>query len=260
MHKSSFLEDSEARLKQSGGLRLSLAIESSTRDASLVLADCGHPILYLPLNPQFRTAATISESIAVLLAKAEELGRSIDYVAVADGPGSFTGLRIGVTSAKTLTYALQCRLVGVDSLAAIASGLWESFPDAQEVIVALNAYRSQVFAARWTPQQWRDASLSGDFTAQSDVWSAEQWNDELAKTSANTIVGAEAILAKRLTSLNVSSPGDASSIPATVVTVEPSARQVAKLAHQLALLGRFTSAMELMPRYLRDSAAEEKLG
>ena len=232
-----------------------------------MLADCGEPLQHIPLNPQFRTAATISESIAALLAKAEEIGSPIDYVAVADGPGSFTGLRIGVTSAKTLAYALGCRLIGVDSLAAIASGLWEKFPGAQEVIVALNAYRSQVYAARWTAAQWRDACSSGDFTKQSDVWCAEQWNDELAKTSANTIVGAEAILAKRLTSLKESSPDDVSSIPddvssipATVVTVEPSARQVAKLAHQLALMGKFTSPMELLPRYLRDSAAEEKLG
>lgn len=260
MSKSPLLEQPDAQLKQSGGLRLSLAIESSTRDASLVLADCGEPIQHIPLNPQFRAAATISEAIATLLAKAEEIGHPIDYVAVADGPGSFTGLRIGVTSAKTLTYALGCRLIGVDSLAAIASGLWESFPDAQEVIVALNAYRSQVFAARWTPQQWRDASSTGDFTAQSDVWSAEQWSDELAKSSATTIVGAEAILAKRLNSLKKSSPGASSPIPATVVTVEPSAHQVAKLAHQLALMGRFASPMELLPRYLRDSAAEEKLG
>lgn len=260
MRKSSFLEDSDARLEQSVGQRLSLAIESSTRDASLVLADCGEPIQYIPLNPQFRTAATISESIATLLAKAEEIGSPIDYVAVADGPGSFTGLRIGVTSAKTLAYALGCRLIGVDSLAAIASGLWENFPDAQEVIVALNAYRSQVFAARWTAAVWRNACSSGAFTEQSDVWRVEQWNGELAKTSANTIVGAEAILAKRLTSLKESSPDDFPSIPATVVTVEPSARQVAKLAHQLALMGKFSSPMELLPRYLRDSAAEEKLG
>ena len=45
----------------------------------------------------------------------------IDGIVVAKGPGSYTGVRIGVTTAKTLAYALNTKLYGVSSLAALAA-------------------------------------------------------------------------------------------------------------------------------------------
>ena len=66
-------------------------------------------------------------------------------VSVADGPGSFTGLRIGVTTAKTLCYALELPLVAIDSLAAIAATALHDHPAYERIWAVLNAYRGQVF-------------------------------------------------------------------------------------------------------------------
>jgi tRNA threonylcarbamoyladenosine biosynthesis protein TsaB len=235
------------RSQQSERLRLSLAIESSTRVASLALAAEGVPIRHIPLDRQNRTTSTISLGIAELLAQVRENSQDLSYIAVTDGPGSFTGLRIGITTAKSLAYALGCPLIAIDSLATMASQMWEHQPDASEIIVALNAYRAQVFAARWTRAAWASADATGDYSQQSQVLSASEWNAWVQSIDEGAWIGAESVLAKKLEA-------------ARVVTLEPCATEVAKLAHRAAQRDRFVGPMDLLPRYLRDSAAEEKLG
>jgi tRNA threonylcarbamoyladenosine biosynthesis protein TsaB len=224
-----------------------LAIESSTRLGSVALAAEGVPFRHILLDRQSRTTATISLGIAELLAELRQNSQPLSYIAVTDGPGSFTGLRIGVTTAKSLAYALGCPIVAIDSLAAMASRIWEQHPEATEIIVALNAYRAQVFAARWTRDAWLQAESTGDFSEQSQVLSADEWNDWVSSARAGTLIGAESIVARKLE-------------VDRVIVMEPCATDVAKLAHRAALANRFIGPMELLPRYLRDSAAEEKLG
>lgn len=224
---------------------LSIAIESSTRFASLAFARGGQSVRYLPLNRQSRTATTVSLALRDLLDDVRAADESVDFVAVTDGPGSFTGLRIGVTTAKSLAYALNCPIVAVDSLAVVASGLWNRCPQASGVHVALNAYRGQLFVANWTRQQWEAAIQSGDFTTQSHVVMADDWARTIAADDSSIAIAAEPAVAERSGSSRVQS-------------VEPTAIELAKLADLIAKQGRFTSAMSLLPRYFRDSAAEEK--
>ena len=68
-------------------------------------------------------------------------------IACAIGPGSFTGIRIGIATAATLAYAAGLPVAGIGSLHGIA----EAAPESEtEVVVALNARREHVFAARFT--------------------------------------------------------------------------------------------------------------
>ena len=79
-------------------------------------------------------------------------------VAVATGPGSFTGLRVGVTTAKVLAYALNCKVLGVNSLTTIASAGFENGENGfqssatdepeRELVVTIDAQRQQLFALR----------------------------------------------------------------------------------------------------------------
>jgi len=87
-----------------------------------------------------------------LLAAAEEaLGRAgigwddVERLAVGVGPGSFTGLRIGISTARALAQARGLPLVGVSSLEALARGAEE----AEIVVAVLDARRGEAFAAAW---------------------------------------------------------------------------------------------------------------
>ncbi len=71
---------------------------------------------------------------------------NIDGFAVTQGPGSFTGLRIGISTAKGLAEAAGKPLVGVSSLQALA---WQVFPSDVMVIPMLDARRKEVYSARY---------------------------------------------------------------------------------------------------------------
>jgi tRNA threonylcarbamoyl adenosine modification protein YeaZ len=75
---------------------------------------------------------------------------SINLVVVAVGPGSFTGLRIGVTTAKTLAYAVGAEVIGVNTLAVIASQAPRSDTP---LWVVIDAQRGELFAAKFDAER-----------------------------------------------------------------------------------------------------------
>jgi tRNA threonylcarbamoyladenosine biosynthesis protein TsaB len=84
--------------------------------------------------------------LRALLQEADLLPRELDLVACATGPGSFTGIRIGIATAATLAWACGLPVLGVGSLHGIAAN---APPGADDVLVALDARRGRVFAARF---------------------------------------------------------------------------------------------------------------
>lgn len=210
----------------------------------------------IELDPASRTTATLAPAIAELLADARAQPRSVDTVAVASGPGSFTGVRIGVTTAKLLAYALGCRLVAVDTLAAMAGAAFRQRPDCQSVSVAINAYRQQLFVADWTRDQWTAATADNRLANRSRVSLVADWPLPHADRSDRLFAAEPAVVrALRQTRSLEYAEGE---LPA-ILPLWPSALDVAHLGRQLAEAGHFISPLELRPNYLRDSAAEEKL-
>lgn len=128
------------------GDRIGLAIETSGRAGSvavllgrIVLADAAVP-------HDFKHASGLLPLVDSLL-RSRGLGpKDLGHVYVSVGPGSFTGLRIGVTLAKTLTLALPVRLVAVPSLLVLAHN---APAEATEVVPVLDAKRDQIFTARY---------------------------------------------------------------------------------------------------------------
>jgi len=80
-----------------------------------------------------------------LLGEADAGWDAVSRIAIGVGPGTFTGLRIGVATARALASTAGAELVGVSSLAAVA-GAWT---DATPVVACLDARRREVFAAAW---------------------------------------------------------------------------------------------------------------
>lgn len=224
----------------------------------------------IELEREQRTAATLAPAIKRLI---EELGGETGRfaaVAVAVGPGSFTGLRIGVTTAKTLAYAIGCPVIAIDSLAAMAGGCFRVRPEAREVIVALNAYRQQLFVARWKKDSWLAARDGAALAGASEVWPVAKWREVVAEEGANKgviIAGEPGVVGAGVDFGDGAKFGDGAEVgdgagaamAGRVATILPSALDVAILGSRLFEAGEFVSPMAVNPNYLRESAAEEKL-
>jgi tRNA threonylcarbamoyladenosine biosynthesis protein TsaB len=91
-------------------------------------------------------SAELLPALGALLAEAEVDWRQVERLAVGVGPGTFTGLRIGVSTARGLAQALGIRISPVPSLAALAAGL-ESLAGGRPLLPLIDARRRQVFAA-----------------------------------------------------------------------------------------------------------------
>jgi tRNA threonylcarbamoyladenosine biosynthesis protein TsaB len=165
----------------------------------------------------------------------------VQLVAVTAGPGSFTGLRLGVTTAKTLAYAVGCDILGVNTLEVIAS---QAPRECSLIEVVLDAQRQQVFAGtlRRTPQ----GELA--WHCPTHIVSLEQWLSEGATGAWLTGPLLEKI-AGRL-------PLDAR--PVASRFWRPSAEAVGRLAWHHYRAGRRDDTFQLVPQYFRRSAAEEK--
>lgn len=121
---------------------LILAIETGTRAGSVALAR-GEQILASRSGDQSVSHShDLIENIDAVLQKAGGELSAVDLFAAAIGPGSFTGLRIGLATAKSLAVSLDRRCVGVSTLGAVAHAAGA----AERVIALLPAGRGEVFA------------------------------------------------------------------------------------------------------------------
>ncbi|CAM5206858.1 tRNA threonylcarbamoyladenosine biosynthesis protein TsaB OS=Ureibacillus acetophenoni OX=614649 GN=SAMN05877842_11662 PE=4 SV=1 [Ureibacillus acetophenoni] len=98
-----------------------LGIETSNSPLSVAIVKDGQTLVEIVQNNKLTHSVTTMPVIEELLAKANLKPNDIDAIAVSEGPGSYTGIRIGVTIAKTLAWTLNKPLVGVSSLKVIAS-------------------------------------------------------------------------------------------------------------------------------------------
>ncbi|HPD16297.1 MAG TPA: tRNA (adenosine(37)-N6)-threonylcarbamoyltransferase complex dimerization subunit type 1 TsaB [Planctomycetota bacterium] len=120
-----------------------LAIETSSRLGSVALWRDGGLVGERALPQSMNHGALLFTEAQQLHAEAGVPASALDLVAVSLGPGSYTGLRIGLTAARTAAFVLQRPLLGVPSLDVLA----ENAPaDAARVAVLLDAKRGQVYA------------------------------------------------------------------------------------------------------------------
>ena len=120
-----------------------VALETTETIGSVAALVDGKLLCDLKLDPDKRTAQSLAPGLKTLLDEIRWAAADIDLVAVTIGPGSFTGLRIGVTTAKTLAYCAKADILGVDTLEVVASAA----PDGVDIVsVAVDAQRGQVVA------------------------------------------------------------------------------------------------------------------
>lgn len=219
-----------------------LAIESSGKTAAIALSrGSGAPIERILSDVGRRHAQTLVSEIDILLREQGMAAKDCALIAVSIGPGSFTGLRVGVVAAKTLAYATRARLVAVDTFACIA----ENSPDTiSEVYVIADAQRGGLFVGKYACDSSRNWKRLGEI----QVVDAESWAGSLAPGDAVSGWGVEKIREM---------------IPAGTIILEqyywtPNATSVLRIGEALANEGKLADPFTLEPFYLRASAAEEK--
>ena len=143
-----------------------LGLDTSTLDAGLALVE-GDRILEQVDIPRGEThSLTLLPALAGLLDRAGLAARDLDLMACGIGPGSFTGLRIGLSAAKGVAWGAGIPLVGVPSLTALAA----AYPvEAGRICPVIDARKNQVFAAFY------QAGPKGEWIRSGDI---EAWDPE----------------------------------------------------------------------------------
>lgn len=139
---------------------LMLALESSAKAASTAVFEDEKLLAVTVENSGLTHSRTLLPMAEGLLRNLDRAVRDIDVVAVARGPGSFTGLRIGMAEAKGLCWALEIPAIGVSTLEAMACGGPDM--DGTMLCCAMDARRGQVYNALFTVRGGRPVRLTED--------------------------------------------------------------------------------------------------
>src|SRR5690606_16811142 len=106
-----------------------LQIETATQVCSVALSTDGKTMAFRDVNTPNIHASHLTVLIGEVLQEAGLAFEDLVAVAVSKGPGSYTGLRIGVSTAKGLCYATGLPLIGIGTLAGMADGFKNHYPD-----------------------------------------------------------------------------------------------------------------------------------
>lgn len=223
-----------------------LALESSAAAASVALCEDETLLAQSFQNSGLTHSQTLLPMAQQLLASCGCRVSELDLIAVAAGPGSFTGLRIGVSTAKGLAWAAELPCAGCSTLASMA---WNVAGFDGEICTAMDARRKQIYNARFRAADQRLQRLTPDRAIALD-----ELVEELRGTQATQLVVGDGA---RLCYAALQAAG----IPARLAPANlrlQSAWGVAREALVLAQAGQTVSPNRLTPVYHRLSQAERE--
>ncbi len=162
----------------------------------------------------------------------------LDAVAVAKGPGSYTGLRVSVSTAKGLCYALDKPLIAIETLTAMTAQITDYYPKGYLFCPMIDARRMEVFAAVY------NAQLQFTLPTRAVILDENSFAD-LLQESAVVFFGDGAAKCRPLldSHSNAHFPDQ---------SIEPSARTVGMLASKAYAAGQFEDLTSFEPYYLKD--------
>ena len=224
-----------------------LAIDTATEACSAALWNDGAQSAHFEICPREHTQRILPLVQEVLTESGTTLNE-LDALAFGRGPGSFTGVRIGIGIAQGLALGAELPMIGVSTLATMAQGAWRK-TGATRVLAAIDARMGEVYWAEYQRDEdgvWhgeeteavlkpaavadRLAQLSGEWATVGTGWQA--WPD-LVKESGLTLRSGEVEL--------------------------PAAEDMLPLAIQLLAAGKIVAVEHAEPVYLRNEVAWKKL-
>ena len=223
-----------------------LAVDTSTRACSVAVVDQDRLACEITTGPAGTHSTHLLSLIRTALALAEMELHGLDGLAVCVGPGSFTGLRIGVSTVKGLAFATAKPVAAVSSLEALAQP-WLPWPHL--ICAMLDARKGEVYAARYRA---RDGHLERE--GREAVLSTEEALDGIHETCL--FVGDGASRYREPIGVRL---GPLALFPAAGQDIIR-ASSVAALAQVQFARKEIEDLDRLVPRYVRHSDAELKLG
>ena len=219
-----------------------LAIECATQALGLAVFEAGKLRAEVARDVRGLHAEHLLPELDRLLAALDWDAGSLDGIAVSIGPGSFTGLRVGVATVKGIAFGGDPPVVGVSTLAGIAAG---AAPLPGPVAALLDARRGEVYAGVWS----EPGTPGADLLAES-VYRPEELAERLPDGTRVAVgEGAEPV-AKALAELRP----DVGLLAAPVGSAR--AEPIARIGAALLADGAGLPADQLVPRYLRRAEAE----
>lgn len=221
-----------------------LALETSSLVSSIALVSEDKVIGELNTETNRHHSEQLVPHIDLLLKSTGIEKRSLNYIAAAIGPGSFTGLRIGLATAKALAYVLQIPVVGVSTLEGLA---WNLHGNGTEICAVMDAQKQNVYMARY---QCKNNKLV--IVSEEEVTSAARVIEELKKEPQMTLAG------EKITSLDLLLAEEGLlACKAPPHLSMPRAASIGYGALQKIKDTPTASMMDIIPNYIRKAEAEE---
>ncbi|MBO4853975.1 MAG: tRNA (adenosine(37)-N6)-threonylcarbamoyltransferase complex dimerization subunit type 1 TsaB [Oscillospiraceae bacterium] len=223
-----------------------LALETSAKSVSAAVTEDGAVLAYTYQNTGLTHSRTLMPLVDAMLKNSGIALQELGLIAVAAGPGSFTGLRIGVSAAKGLAWTLELPCCGVSTPEAMAQNL--RYTDAT-VVCAMDARREQIYNAVFFARRGALERRTPDRAIALSQLVTELQNDK----SEKIIVGDGAKLCYTF----LSEAGIACRMAPPELVMQ-NAVGVALTAEQMAVRGETVGSRDLKPNYLRLSQAERE--
>ncbi len=222
-------------------MALILNLETATTNCSVSLAKDGKVIAIKENNSaNYSHAEQLHNYIKEVLKEASFSLQDIDAVAVSKGPGSYTGLRIGVSAAKGLCFSLDIPLISIPTLESMAHQL--VVPQDHLIIPVLDARRMEVYSAVYD-RDWREIR-----TTEAEIITEDSFKEYLDAHTVH-IMGSGAEKCEGV----INHPN-----LVLDTNVVPSAREMARLSQKKFEASEFENAAYFEPYYLKDFVLQQK--
>ncbi len=218
-----------------------LHIESATEGCSVAVSQDGELIFDKADSTINNNAVTLGLFVDEALALVDSRGILLDAVAVSEGPGSYTGLRIAVSMAKGICYGREIKLIAVPTLKLLCVSplLYMDLPDDALLCPMIDARRMEVYSAVY------DRALTEVRSTGADIVDAETYKEYLNRGPVYFLGNGAAKCKDTILHENAHFIDD----------VRPLAKWMFPLAEQMFNRGEFCDVAYFEPYYLKDFVA-----
>lgn len=215
-----------------------LNIETATTNCSVSISENNKPLHTIEINEGFTHAENLHTFIQTALSNCNLKVEQLNAVAVSCGPGSYTGLRIGVSTAKGICYALNIPLIALNTLQVLSAAIKSHITETDVLLCPmLDARRMEVYTAIYT-STLQECRATEAMIVTEETPSRFQFEKPIV-FFGDGMNKCESIL---------------SSIPLAqfISGIIPSAKHMAELSHQSFLQTKFEDVAYFEPFYLKD--------